>query len=553
MASRGGFVLVLHNHLPYVLRHGRWPHGVEWLCEAASECYLPLWRTLCRMVRDGISPKVTISFSPILLEQLADPLFRDEMRGYWRQRREAGERDRQRFETEGVPRLAAQAAAWLKGYEDLEWTFAEIGEDVIGAFRDLAQAGHVELITTAATHGYLPLLGAEESVRGQIRQARETFVRHFGFAPRHLWLPECGYRPGYKWTAPAASSGFIPQPFMRAGLEEILDSEGFQGTVTSSHLLGGGEPLSPYRDYFPALARRRLALSAPPRQVHSPYQTYRVGDIGVLVRDPRTTLQVWSREWGYPGDGAYLEFHKKHHESGLRYWRVTDPQGDLGTKEMYEPTLAIERTVSHADHFVRLLASTLDDAARDLGRPGVLCAPYDGEFFGHWWFEGLAWLEAVWRRLPEAGVAPLTVSEALEEFPPEVSVTLREGSWGEGGDHRVWLNAGTRWVWETLYPLEQRYWRASAKVPASLSGAEETWRARVASQARRELWLTQSSDWPFLITTGNAKAYATERFLEHRRALERLVGWMEAPTSGAPNGEAADWLARLEVLDRVFV
>jgi 1,4-alpha-glucan branching enzyme len=36
------FVLTLHSHLPYVLHHGRWPHGSDWLCEAALDTYLPL-------------------------------------------------------------------------------------------------------------------------------------------------------------------------------------------------------------------------------------------------------------------------------------------------------------------------------------------------------------------------------------------------------------------------------------------------------------------------------------------------------------------------------
>ena len=42
-------VLFLHSHLPYVLHHGRWPHGSDWLCEAALETYLPLLDTLRRL------------------------------------------------------------------------------------------------------------------------------------------------------------------------------------------------------------------------------------------------------------------------------------------------------------------------------------------------------------------------------------------------------------------------------------------------------------------------------------------------------------------------
>ena len=36
------FVFTLHSHLPYVLNHGRWPHGSDWICEAAIDTYLPL-------------------------------------------------------------------------------------------------------------------------------------------------------------------------------------------------------------------------------------------------------------------------------------------------------------------------------------------------------------------------------------------------------------------------------------------------------------------------------------------------------------------------------
>ena len=35
-------VVMLHSHLPYVLNHGRWPHGSDWICEAAIDTYLPL-------------------------------------------------------------------------------------------------------------------------------------------------------------------------------------------------------------------------------------------------------------------------------------------------------------------------------------------------------------------------------------------------------------------------------------------------------------------------------------------------------------------------------
>ena len=73
------FVLMLHSHLPWVLNHGRWPHGSDWLCEAALDCYLPLLETLHGLERDGIPAPMTIGLTPVLANQLVSPAFATEM------------------------------------------------------------------------------------------------------------------------------------------------------------------------------------------------------------------------------------------------------------------------------------------------------------------------------------------------------------------------------------------------------------------------------------------------------------------------------------------
>ena len=69
------FVLALHSHLPWVLNHGRWPHGSDWLCEAALDTYLPLLEALRALAREQVAAPVTIGFTPVLANQLADPVF----------------------------------------------------------------------------------------------------------------------------------------------------------------------------------------------------------------------------------------------------------------------------------------------------------------------------------------------------------------------------------------------------------------------------------------------------------------------------------------------
>ena len=74
--SVGSFCLVLHGHLPYVLRHGTWPHGEDWLYEAAAETYLPILDAIRECEFLNGNPRLTIGLTPILLEQLAHEDFK---------------------------------------------------------------------------------------------------------------------------------------------------------------------------------------------------------------------------------------------------------------------------------------------------------------------------------------------------------------------------------------------------------------------------------------------------------------------------------------------
>src|SRR5215203_6407790 len=67
--AAGAFTFVLHSHLPYVRQAGRWPHGEEWIHEAASETYVPLLRALWDLRDEGVPFKSTIGVTPVLAAQ----------------------------------------------------------------------------------------------------------------------------------------------------------------------------------------------------------------------------------------------------------------------------------------------------------------------------------------------------------------------------------------------------------------------------------------------------------------------------------------------------
>ena len=535
-----------------VLNHGRWPHGSDWLNETAFECYLPLLDVAHRLVADGISPKWTVNVSPVLAEQLASPEFQKELSFYYDNVRRTCADSRKHFALEGRDDIVALTFFWEQFYERMWELYRRIGGDIPGTLAELQRGAHLEIITCAATHGYLPLLARDESIRLQLRTAVETHKRHFGAAPRGIWLPECAYRPRYEWTAPTGRERGDRR--LRPGLEELLAENDLEYFIADAHLVAAAAPVFLYRDYVP----RKTELGGPGPDVSrkaplSPYLPYRVASRGgtgsavAFIRDPKSTHQVWSRSHGYPGEFAYLEFHKKHFPGGLRFWRITESSKDLGKKIVYDPALAADKARGHARHFVDLVRDTL--AVANTQGPSLVCSPYDAELFGHWWFEGPQWLEHVARGMAGSkSVSPMTLGESLAAVPPLTTLQLPEGSWGEGGDHRVWLNRETEWTWDRVYSAEAE-WIAQLERTAGADGDLK----RVLTQATRELLLLQASDWQFLITNQGARDYAERRVAEHYAEFKRLCEMAHSLEQGhALSVEAADTLRRLEREDFVF-
>ena len=173
-------------------------------------------------------------------------------------------------------------------------------------------------------------------------------------------------------------------------------------------------------------------------------------------------------------------------------------------------------------------------------RRGVVVAPFDAELFGHWWHEGPRFLEQVFRTLhQDPGAAARTVSEHLAWAPPDKVVSLPEGSWGEGGDHRVWMNDALRWTWEASFRAEDRFLALHDSLPWRHDGhVAEALRA-----AARELLLLQASDWQFVIHTKGAVDYGYRRFCEHLGRFDRACRVADRRARGVPDAGGASGAA----------
>ena len=532
--------LVLHAHLPWV-RQPDQERALEenWLHEAIADCYLPLIEVLMAAERRGSRFRLTLSLSPTLLTLLADrslpARFLDYLERRWRLC--AAERRRQRD-----PGRRALLDWYQAGIETRREQFAgELGGDLIAAWVALHDAGRVELLTTAATHGFAPLLRDHPgAVPAQLRVGRDAFRALTGREPAGLWLPECGYYPG---------------------LEREIAAAGYAYSLVETHGLAQGRP-------------------PPAWGVQAPVDG---GGVAFFGRDPFSAAEVWSPTQGYPGHPDYREYYAdlglagagadladflppgvERGATGLGYYRVT---GGQGPKKPYDPARAAHRAVTDARDFVRRRrawaarwaeaapqgeagrwaegprqgdASRWADTARRAeatrwvgaapSRTPLTVAPYDAELFGHWWYEGPLFLAALGQELDVCpDLEPVTLGQHLRAHGCAGTCRLAPSTWGEAGYNATWLRPETAWVHLQLRQAAEEFRELRAcyqdRAATSLAG-------RLLRQAARSLLLAQGSDWTFHLGRSGGSDFAQRQL---QAQLARFAFLSDALRHGLPN------------------
>jgi len=566
------YSLVLHAHLPWVLNHGVWPHGTNWVNEAAAETYIPLLMECNKLIKEGFVPKFTIDITPVLCEMLASDSFKAGFINYCGQKVAGAEADLTEFEARSdLPadqqkNFITMAKFWKEFYQrTVDYFTDELQENVLGGYKELQDKGYIDITTCAATHGYAPLLSHESSINAQFKVAVDNYKKHFGRAPNGTWLAECAYRPGYKWKAPVGDS----ESKYRPGVEKFLSKNGLKYFFIDTALLMGGTSQGVYAARFPLLKSLHDQMEKEYKHVdddfpRNPLESYLLGSddaknpVTIFTRDQNTGLLVWSGEHGYPATGgAYLDFHKKHYKdamgggSGLRYWKVTSPQADLGAKMQYYLPDIEDLLNQNAGHFKEAVKGVLKEYKDQTGKLGFLVAPYDAELFGHWWFEGPWFINRLVRYFAmDPDVEMTTCRDHLEkQGPPQKSVRITEGSWGEGSSHFIWINKENSWTWSKIYEVEELVETLVTKYHAH----EDPEVLRLLKQLCRENLLMQSSDWQFLISTWSARDYAEQRFDLHYNNCKRIGSMIELQVASSFIKEA-EWkyFALLEENDSLF-
>ncbi len=515
--NSGKVVLLLHAHLPFV-RHPENEGFLEenWLFEAISETYLPLLRMLKRLEQDQVPFKLTLSISPTLAAMLRDEWLQERYIAYSERMIELAHRELDRTRAEPAFHRVASMYATLHESNLQDFT-KQYERDLIRGFDYYYKRGKIEIMATAATHAYLPLyMQHPPAVRAQVQVGVEEHSRVFGKLAHGFWLPECGYAPG---------------------LEEYLEDQGIRYFMVATHGMVFGEHRPQAGVYAPTACENGLA---------------------VFGRDHAATNAVWSAEDGYPGDVTYRDFYRDighdlpldyigpflpdgqiRMNTGFKYHAVT---GKTDRKVPYDPEAASRTVVEHADNFVYNIKKRVARLAGLMDTPPVVSCPFDAELFGHWWFEGPQWIEAVVRRLAEEESLELvTPSSYLKEHPPTQVSNPAFSSWGTKGYSEVWLDSSNDWVYRHVHKAVERMSELVARFPDG-SGLKQ----RALNQAARETLLAQASDWPFIMRAGTAVPYAVSRVKDHVANVAHVYDSLGRGAVGT------EWLTRVERQHNLF-
>ncbi len=498
--SPGCLSLILHAHLPFV-RHPEHPEFLEeeWLFEAITETYLPLLDVLHGLADEGVPFRIAMSVTPTLGHMLGDELLRSRYERHLDRLITIAENE-VRIHGHHVELQQVARFYLLRLLRIREWWTHRWERDVVAAFRALEDRGHLEIIACAATHGYLPLMLREESVRAQIAIGVEAHRTMFGRDPRGIWLPECAWRPG---------------------VDRVLAEFGIRWCVLDSHGILLGQP-------------------RPQRAIFAPIFTSQ--GVAAFGREPESSRQVWSAADGYPGDPWYRDFYRDagwdmpeedfrrffpegpRRFTGLKMHRITGTDA----KEPYDRAKAMGRVSEHARHFLDARVRQLREVRALMPVPPVIVSPFDAELFGHWWFEGPEWLEAVLRGAAErpADIRLVTPGEYLAENDTHQVVEPAPSSWGDAGFNGVWLDPSNAWIYPELHTAERQMIACARRFSSEALPGESD--ERILRALARELLLAQSSDWAFLIRSATAREYATQRTREHLDRFRRLYAQIRA-------------------------
>jgi 1,4-alpha-glucan branching enzyme len=512
MINRHIISLVLYAHLPYT--RDAYTTGEECFFEALSETYLPLLGVFDRLEGDYVPFRLGLALSPALCHMMSDELLLQRYLEYTDKQIEFGIQELER--TKDEPELQNLARAYYDKAVDRRIAFTERYEkNILKALDHYQRKGKIELLTTGATHAFLPFLSSyPEAIQAQIEVAIASYRQYFGRYPQGFWLPELGWTPE---------------------LEDYLRSYNFGYTIVEPHGVVFGKPPASRGSFYPVKTPGGICILA---------RDYHAGkDISRMTGD--SVYRDNNKDAGYelPADqvGLFLTSNGSRTRTGFKYWASSSSGSQ---KPFYDPQRASEKAVEHARFFLENQSARLSEAAKHMKEAPVSLCAFDADVFGRFWYEGPQCIEALFRL--SAGYRELqfmTPAEYLYKQDISCFQTSIPGfsSQGVNGYAETWLDSSNDWMYRHLIRSVDRMIELAERFPDD-TGLKE----RTLNQAAREILLAAASDWPKMLYHEDSAEYARSQI---EASLRNFTTIYEALGS---NYISTEWLTNLEKRHNLF-
>lgn len=454
MAELGFFIPVLHAHVPYGAINSL---EEKWLREYLTNVLYPLLRVLERLEDDEVGYGLTLAISPTLTLMLENEELMHRYSGDLQDKIIKAEADKSLNDT-----LHSFNLESLR--DTLYWHEKRAKEKPLAAFQNIAALGNLELITSPATQGALPLLRTTEgAVELQVSAACEAFRKSIGINPAGFWLSECAYYSELEHT------------LLKHGIKYFfLAQEGF--FRAESPLENG---------------------------VHQPLWADK--NIAAFGRNRELCKQIESDTNGYFLDGDYLD-SRQNIESDSFVFNRQDGQA-------YSPEYAANKADLHANHYLSCLTECINNA--NCQAP-VAVISFEAEVFGLKWREGAKFLDLLLRKMnyDQETIKATTPSKYLQKFPNLPLCRPGDSSWMTDWDFSEFFRDKR----EALLPEMNL---AATRFFALTNGNKDILQAM-----KRELLMAQTADWLYQKRRGQDTDYGQEkqrRHLARFSALEKML------------------------------
>ena len=433
--------IVLHAHIPYVLET-----EVEyWLHEVVLHSYLPFLNMLESHQNKNIC--ISVNLSPILLVQLSSQSFKDNFAKYLDIRKKVLSINLDDNKKNAIIKKDLQKVL------ELEKFYKNWDSDIIKIFQHYSQIGKLNILTSSVTHAFLPsLISFPHVLDLQIKLGKQISELFFTDI-KGFWSPECAVFPE------------LSIHLSQHGLHYVFADP----TASSTHI-----------DF----------------SHHS---------INYICRDYLCTAKIWDAFIGYPGNVVYREFHKDLKSeskeiqillgenriplSGVSIYAITDKSTLV--KNLYEHDKVEAQLQLDAKDFIKTLNKVYQ--AKD-----DVSIFFDMELFGHWWKEGVDFLDTLIKQLRNTGIQ--ITDDFLDRSLPEQEPLI--STWGTNYNAESWINPKTTKVWSKLIP-------SLYELEMLLKHDQEISKDKIYYTL-----LAQASDWTFLITKDTFKEYSERLIIE---------------------------------------